>query len=524
MYKINLNIFTGCLSIRSSTSYVLLAANIEDFRSLAKRLAPENIAEQIIALAGDPQTKAKIVNSDDSQASEQSSDDEGPTKQHVKRGSNMKNPAEGAKYEFQLDDLVARVKERLQKELIVMATSTFSPEANDAYETTSEPTSMNEERRDKLRGNKGSQSQYIKRPQVPSPVKPYRDEGKHKEKDRYVGQERYVQNKQVDNSEDQAVPESKYLDQKKRLPQRPRPGQPQRFKKVSTAGDSSEYERKQTSRTPAGTATEDIFKVFQGIDMFSKKDSYEDYVTPKKDDNYDEPNAERQTEKTNSNIRLFTDEIQRDPNAGSKNLDAMDEDSETINYNHKRTTRDAEEVRTPRHNKLRNVERPQRIPPSRNLKHLPKMKRPRVPQQVQPLYEETTKNDRPIAYAEQLTMTTDYDDETPAMVTDEVKARTESIPELKGAAMQPDYQSMTRINISNPNIMNRKIVKIQKAGTVIPKRDFYKMSSPNYVAKLPKVAESYKFDEPIPERDREPEQLDPIGNPPASINGKVRLS
>lgn len=59
--------------------------------------------------------------------------------------------------------------------------------------------------------------------------------------------------------------------------------------------------------------------------------------------------------------------------------------------------------------------------------------------------------------------------------------------------------------------------------TIRPKRDFQKMSSPNYYAKLPKVAESYNFDEPIPVQDQEAEDLKPIGNPPAKINKKVNL-
>lgn len=71
---------------------------------------------------------------------------------------------------------------------------------------------------------------------------------------------------------------------------------------------------------------------------------------------------------------------------------------------------------------------------------------------------------------------------------------------------------------------NRLETSTRKKGTIIPKRDFYKMSSPNYLAKVPNVAEKYDFEEPIPEEDREPENLKPLPVLPSVINGKVKYS
>ncbi|XP_022830725.1 uncharacterized protein LOC111359408 [Spodoptera litura] len=96
------------------------------------------------------------------------------------------------------------------------------------------------------------------------------------------------------------------------------------------------------------------------------------------------------------------------------------------------------------------------------------------------------------------------------------KAQTESV----------SYEEKETISDSNvtstdpPKVVSKK----PKLGTMIPTREFYKLSSPNYYGKLPTVAEKYNFDEPIPEADREHEDLKPIANPPSSVNGKVKLS
>ncbi|XP_045489136.1 uncharacterized protein LOC123690164 [Pieris rapae] len=63
----------------------------------------------------------------------------------------------------------------------------------------------------------------------------------------------------------------------------------------------------------------------------------------------------------------------------------------------------------------------------------------------------------------------------------------------------------------------------EKVGTGIPTRETYKMVTPNYYGNLPTVAERYDFNEPIPERDRQRENIKHFVNPPARINKKIRL-
>ncbi|KAL0808927.1 hypothetical protein ABMA28_012589 [Loxostege sticticalis] len=100
---------------------------------------------------------------------------------------------------------------------------------------------------------------------------------------------------------------------------------------------------------------------------------------------------------------------------------------------------------------------------------------------------------------------------------DELKAKTEDL-------WYDDKQTIPTEEYIQTLPSKSKTTKKGK-GTMIPKRDFYKMSSPNYLAKVPIVAEKYDFNEPIPERDREPEDVKPLrGLPPVNINGKVKIS
>lgn len=111
----------------------------------------------------------------------------------------------------------------------------------------------------------------------------------------------------------------------------------------------------------------------------------------------------------------------------------------------------------------------------------------------------------------------------------EIKAKTESLDYDEKETVHPNpptegakTNSLEAFEINLP--IDGVVRKIKKPiGTMIPTRQTYKMSSPDYYAKLPIVAEKYNFDEPIPERDREPENLKYFGNPPASINRKVKL-
>ncbi|CAH2217772.1 jg25718 [Pararge aegeria aegeria] len=94
---------------------------------------------------------------------------------------------------------------------------------------------------------------------------------------------------------------------------------------------------------------------------------------------------------------------------------------------------------------------------------------------------------------------------------DEIKAKTENLW----------YDNEDKSNVDT--IILSGALEKPKFGTRFPARHTYK-ATPNFVANLPVVVEKYNFNEPIPEADRERETLKYLGNPPASINKKVRLT
>nr|XP_013189838.1 unnamed protein product [Amyelois transitella] len=97
-----------------------------------------------------------------------------------------------------------------------------------------------------------------------------------------------------------------------------------------------------------------------------------------------------------------------------------------------------------------------------------------------------------------------------AFKSDEIKAKTENL--------NYDYHTykMKLDNMNGKTPTTRKTFK----GSGIPTRERFSMSSPNYYASVPVVAEKYDFNEPLPDRDREPEDLKYLENQPAKINKK----
>lgn len=83
-----------------------------------------------------------------------------------------------------------------------------------------------------------------------------------------------------------------------------------------------------------------------------------------------------------------------------------------------------------------------------------------------------------------------------------------------------NYDDSTERTKANANM---KTTRNNSLRTLFPTRYHVKISSPNYFAKLPAVAEKYNFEEPIPEKDREPENIKHIPNPPALINKKIKI-
>ncbi|KAJ2941694.1 hypothetical protein O0L34_g10502 [Tuta absoluta] len=80
------------------------------------------------------------------------------------------------------------------------------------------------------------------------------------------------------------------------------------------------------------------------------------------------------------------------------------------------------------------------------------------------------------------------------------------------------YQKPTEEVVMYP--MKKSTRKIQ---TNMPIRQRYTLQTVNYYNKLPRIAEKYNFDEPLPEKDREEEKIKPLLKDMQNINGKVKI-
>lgn len=128
---------------------------------------------------------------------------------------------------------------------------------------------------------------------------------------------------------------------------------------------------------------------------------------------------------------------------------------------------------------------------------------------------------------ETIKTTPEYDDYQETTTKGQLNARTENIGDYDDHKLIDNNKitsQKTKNKLKTKDVRQAKEKeKKSKLGTMIPTREIYKMSSPDYYGKLPKIAERYKFDEPIPFKDMEDENLKPVGNPPANINGKIRM-
>ncbi|XP_048003041.1 uncharacterized protein MAL13P1.304-like [Leguminivora glycinivorella] len=97
---------------------------------------------------------------------------------------------------------------------------------------------------------------------------------------------------------------------------------------------------------------------------------------------------------------------------------------------------------------------------------------------------------------------------------------------------QPDFKEVRpesikaktgRLDEPEPKGKGRKTTKFTMKGTNLPKRDFYKLSSPDYYKNLPRIVEKYDFEEPLPERDRERDRVGFLKREPSRVNKKVKL-
>lgn len=198
--------------------------------------------------------------------------------------------------------------------------------------------------------------------------------------------------------------------------------------------------KKKSKKQEARDNANDDF--FESDDLTKVKDSYEDYITPKRDKIY-----------------------------------ASDTETETMNPKSKGA---------PKENHQENEEQKEELPNAADI-----LKAGKSSDKIRKM----RKLDDPINFAKE-----DYDpNETKKPVDHSEKAR---FVKLGGES-------------------DEKPAKMK--GTMIPTRQIFKMSSPNYYGKLVAVAEKYDFNEPLPEKDRERENLKHYFNPPARINKKVKL-
>lgn len=103
----------------------------------------------------------------------------------------------------------------------------------------------------------------------------------------------------------------------------------------------------------------------------------------------------------------------------------------------------------------------------------------------------------------------DYTEKTVA--SDEIHARTERL------------WNSEDILRNDTDILDGDVKSVKKLATHVPKRDIYSVFTPGYVTNATLVVEKYDFNEPIPEKDRVREILTFLGDPVSQVNKKDRL-
>lgn len=113
----------------------------------------------------------------------------------------------------------------------------------------------------------------------------------------------------------------------------------------------------------------------------------------------------------------------------------------------------------------------------------------------------------------------EYDNDTPPPTTPPLKVRTEIIGQIDYKDLSAE--SMAKLKARDATSVSKK----SKIVTNMQTRAKFSFSSPNYYAKLPRIAEKYNFDEPIPQKDQEEDKLKEIVNDPdVLINKKMQVN
>lgn len=113
----------------------------------------------------------------------------------------------------------------------------------------------------------------------------------------------------------------------------------------------------------------------------------------------------------------------------------------------------------------------------------------------------------------------EYYDDTSPPTTPPLKIRTENIGQFDYKDLSAE--SMAKLKAKEATAEPKKV----KIVTNMQTRAKFSFSSPNYYAKLPRIAEKYNFNEPIPRKDQEAEKLKEIVNDPdVLINKKMPVN
>lgn len=113
----------------------------------------------------------------------------------------------------------------------------------------------------------------------------------------------------------------------------------------------------------------------------------------------------------------------------------------------------------------------------------------------------------------------EYYDDTPPPTTPQLKVRTEVLGQIDYKDLSAESLAKLKAKDATAKTKKAKIV------TNMQTRAKFSFSSPNYYAKLPRIAEKYNFDEPIPQKDQEEEKLKEIVNDPdVLINKKMQVN
>lgn len=258
-----------------------------------------------------------------------------------------------SKYELSLDDIVEKIKKRLQSELSLMAATA------DAKITTEKSNEISKENVDKPIKSQstvlGERSRYINPPS--RYVKQTRNDLETKSRE---GEER--ERKFQQPLKNYVTQQSNYMfsqseSNQEKLKYAKRPAYHKEFTIQHNVDNKKQMNRSrninQLKRIMSSTSG-----IFSAVNL-ALKDSYEDYVTPKKDQDYIEPETETtkpengitnnyyskkdQTEKKLLNI--FSDEIE----TTTRTKEFINYEDETTNYNKRKTKQTNSNIESKKH-------------------------------------------------------------------------------------------------------------------------------------------------------------------------------